>query len=240
MIVVDAGRLGYEDGLRAQEHLVAARAADDVDDTLLVCEHDPVYTAGRHADVDTHVLGTHDIPVVRVDRGGDVTYHGPGQVVIYPILRLRGPRRVRSYVAALEQACIEAAAAYGIDASASAGRPGVWVANDKLAAIGVRVRLEATSHGLAFNVDPDLTHFGGIVPCGITDGGVCSLRSLGVDVDWTTARDALVAALERTLERPAQWRTPADLGLRAPAASGGRRSGHSRGSSIVVSRGIGQ
>lgn len=216
MIVVDGGRLVYEHGLAWQDQLVAARAADAVDDVLVVCEHDPVYSAGRHADVDAHVRGTHPIRVVRVDRGGDVTYHGPGQVVIYPVLRLTGPRRVRSYVEALEMACIDVAAQHGVDARTVPGRPGVWVGHDKLAAIGVRVRREATSHGLAFNVNPDLTHYDGIVPCGIHDGGVCSLRSLGVDVDTVDVRDALVAALSRRLGRPVQWKAPADLGLRAP------------------------
>lgn len=216
MIAVDCGRVVYEEAFRWQQRMVAARGADEVDDLLLVCEHDPVYTAGRHADVDAHVLGTTDIRVVPIDRGGDVTYHGPGQVVIYPILQLTGARRVRSYVEALERACIDVAAGYGVHAHAVGGRPGVWVGDDKLAAIGVRVRREATSHGLAFNVDPDLSHYDGIVPCGITDGGVCSLRSLGVDADLATVRAHLVSALSHQLDRPVQWKAPADLGLRAP------------------------
>lgn len=228
MIAVDLGRVVYEDALALQQQVVAARGADAVDDVLLVYEHEPVYTAGRHADVDAHVRGTSAIRVVRVDRGGDVTYHGPGQVVVYPIIRLAGPRRVRNYVEALEGACIDVAACYGISASVVAGRPGVWVGRDKLAAIGVRVRREATSHGLAFNVDPDLSDFDGIVPCGISDGGVCSLRSLGVQATFGEVRDRLVAALARRLDRPVQWRAPADLSLGAPAASGESGSGRAR------------
>ncbi len=215
MIAVDLGRVDYVDTLRLQHHLVAARTSDDVDDTVIVCEHDPVYTAGRHADL-ANVLDASAIPVVRADRGGDVTYHGPGQVVVYPIVRLAGPRRVRAYVEALQAACIRVAFQHGVTARTEQTRPGVWVGDDKLAAVGVRIRRGATSHGLAFNVDPDLTHYAGIVPCGITDGGVCSLQSLGVDTDRRTVRDELVAAVAEALDRPVQWKDPADVGLRRP------------------------
>jgi lipoyl(octanoyl) transferase len=139
---------------------------------------------------------------VRADRGGDVTYHGPGQVVVYPILQLSGPRRVRTYVAALEQACIAVAAEYGITARTVEGRPGIWVGGDKLAAIGVRIQRAATSHGLAFNVHPDLGDYAGIVACGLTDAGVCSLASLGVTAHVADVGRRLVAALSTTLERP--------------------------------------
>jgi lipoyl(octanoyl) transferase len=212
MIAVECGRIGYERALRLQHELVARRGAGDVDDLLLVCEHHRVYTAGRRADL-TNVLGTSDIPVVRADRGGDVTYHGPGQVVVYPIIQLSGPRRVRTYVAALAQACIAVAAAYGITAVTVEGRPGVWVGGDKLAAIGVRVQRAATSHGLAFNVHPDLHDYAGIVACGLADAGVCSLASLGVAARVDEVGRRLVAALSTTLERPVTtWTTPASIG----------------------------
>lgn len=214
MIVIDCGRIGYERALALQHDLVARRSADQIDDVLVLCEHDPVYTAGRHADVDTNVRDRGRIPLVRVDRGGDVTYHGPGQVVIYPIIRLTGSRQVRSYVRALEQACIDVAAGYGLTARTNDRRPGVWVGNDKLAAIGVRVRRGATSHGLAFNVDPNLTDFDGIVPCGIGDAGVCSLRSLGVTATFDEVAQGLTAALSATLERPLTATvTPDELGV---------------------------
>lgn len=214
MLVVDCGRIGYADGLTLQAELVARREADAAGDLLIVCEHDPVYAAGRHADVEHHVLDAGDIPIVRVDRGGDVTYHGPGQVVIYPIIRLAGPRRVRSYVTALERACVAVAASHGIDARTDARRPGVWVGDDKLAAIGVRVRRGATSHGLAFNVSTDLAHFAGIVPCGIPDAGVCSLASLGIDATVDDTAHRLVDALATTLRRRVDaWSTPTALGL---------------------------
>lgn len=220
LLVVDCGRIGYQQGLALQADVVARREADVIGDTLLVLEHDPVYSAGRHADVDAHVLDAGDIPLVRVDRGGDVTYHGPGQVVVYPILRLTGPRRVRSYVSALEQACIDVAAGHRITAHTVAGRPGVWVGDEKLAAIGVRVRRGATSHGLAFNVTTDLADFGGIVPCGIRNGGVCSLASLGVDATVAGTARELVDALATTLaRRVGPWTTPDALGPGvAPAA----------------------
>ncbi|HSK90469.1 MAG TPA: lipoyl(octanoyl) transferase LipB [Euzebyales bacterium] len=212
MIAVECGRIAYERALRLQHDLAARRAADRVDDLLLVCEHPPVYTAGRHADTARNVLDAGRIPVVRADRGGDVTYHGPGQVVIYPIIRLTGPRRVRAYVGALEQACIDVAGSYGVHAHTVAGRPGVWVGDDKLAAIGVRVTRGATSHGLAFNVDPDLADYTGIVACGITDGGVCSLSSLDVDATAAAVARRLVDALAATLARPVTgWTTPAAL-----------------------------
>lgn len=214
MIAVDLGRIDYERALTLQHDLVARREAETIGDVLLLCEHDPVYTAGRHADIDAHVLRSTDIPVVRADRGGDVTYHGPGQVVIYPIIRLTGPRRVRAYVTALEQACITVAAAYGIAAHTDDRRPGVWAGNDKLAAIGVRIRRGATSHGLAFNVNPDMSDFGGIVPCGIRNGGVCSLASLGVTATVDEVTHHLVTALSTTLHRAvSQWTTPGALDL---------------------------
>lgn len=210
MIAVDLGRIDYVDALGLQHRLVAARSADRVGDLLLVCEHPPVYTAGRNANLgNVHDWST--IPLVRADRGGDVTYHGPGQVVVYPLIRLSGSRRVRSYVEGLQDACITVAARYGITAHAERLRPGVWVGPDKLAAIGVRIQRGSTSHGLAFNVHPDLAHFDGIVPCGITDGGVCSLASLGVSATVAQVRSALVPALAHALERPIRWGSHADL-----------------------------
>ncbi len=217
MIAVDLGRVDYTDALRLQHDLVADRSADLVDDVLLVCEHPPVYTAGRHADLG-NVRDAGTIPLVRADRGGDVTYHGPGQVVVYPLIRLSGPRRVRSYVEALQHACISVAARYGITAHAQRSRPGVWVGNDKLAAIGVRVQRGSTSHGLAFNVDPDLGDFDGIVPCGITDGGVCSLVSLGASATVPQVRSELVVDLAHALGRPVRWGSHADLDVTSQAA----------------------
>lgn len=213
------GHVPYEQALAWQHGLVADRLADRVGDLLLTLEHERVYTAGRHADLDRHVRGTTDIPVVPTDRGGDVTYHGPGQLVGYPILRLPTERGVRDYVRALQAACIDVAASYGVTAQVIADRPGVWVGNAKLVAIGVRVQRGVTSHGLAFNVDCELADYEGIVPCGIPDAEVCSLASLGVRTDLEEARARLVPALGRALGRRPVNVEPATLGLPPTAAS---------------------
>lgn len=215
MLSVWAGEVVYEDAWRWQRLLAAARDADAIDDVLLTLTHDPVYTAGRHADLARNLRGTRpDIRVVQVDRGGDLTYHGPGQLVAYPIIRLARPRGVRAYVAALQEACVRTAASFGIEARPVAGRTGVWVGNAKLAAVGIRVRRGVTTHGLALNVTTDLSDFDGIVPCGIAGAGVCSLASLGVDTTLEEVRRRLVAhlgdTLDRSLQPPAR---PADLGL---------------------------
>ena len=228
MYAVWCGEVAYTEALRWQRLLVEAREADDIGDVLLTLTHPAVYTAGRRADVEAHVRptpATRDIPVIRVDRGGDVTYHGPGQLVAYPILRLPQAKAVRPYVEALERAVVGLAASYGITAGGATtgdavgprdgGRPrtGVWVADAKLAAIGIRVRGRTTSHGIAVNVDPDLSHFDGIVPCGIPDAGVCSLASLGVSASIEDVEPRLVAQLSRALDRRVQRVSPADLGL---------------------------
>ena len=219
MLTVWAGEVVYEEALRWQRLLAAARAEDAIDDVLLTLTHDRIYTAGRRADVDHHVLGTRPIRVVRTDRGGDVTYHGPGQLVAYPILRLPHARAVRAHVTALERACVRTAASFGVLARTDPARPGVWVGREKLAAVGIRVLPGAvTIHGLAFNVAPDLADFAGLVPCGLADAGVCSLASLGVDTTVQEVRGRLVAHLGDALGRPLQAVSPADLGLTARAA----------------------
>lgn len=220
MLSVWCGEVVYEEALRWQRLLAAARAADEIDDVVLTLTHDAVYTAGRHADLTANLLGDVGIRVVPVERGGDLTYHGPGQLVAYPILKLRDSKAVRPYVEALVEACVRTAASYGLDARGDAQRPGVWVGNDKLAAVGVRVSGTVTTHGLAFNVDPDLALFrAGIVPCGIADAGVCSLQSLGIDTTMTDVRRRLVRQLAALLDRPLQPATPADLGLTPAAAA---------------------
>ena len=167
-----------------QRELAAARAAGRVGDLLLLLEHEHVYTLGRRGDAahllaDVATLTRLGIACHRVDRGGDITYHGPGQLVGYPIVRLRGAGRgVRAYVEALETALIGVAAAFGIAATALPGRPGVWVGGQKLAALGITVSRGVAYHGFALNVAPDLAYFARIVPCGIADAGVTSLAAL--------------------------------------------------------------
>jgi lipoyl(octanoyl) transferase len=167
-----------------QRELAAARAAGRVGDLLLLLEHEHVYTLGRRGDeahllADAATLARWGVACHRVDRGGDITYHGPGQLVGYPIVRLRGAGRgVRAYVEALETALIAVAAAFGIAAATRPGRPGVWVGDQKLAALGITVSHGIAYHGFALNVAPDLAYFARIVPCGIADAGVTSLAAL--------------------------------------------------------------
>jgi lipoyl(octanoyl) transferase len=198
--VADLGRIDYLDAWDLQRHLVAERQAGHGRDTLLLLEHPPVYTLGKRADASHVLLGPDElarrgIEVVAVDRGGDVTYHGPGQLVGYPILRLAGTRGVVDYVRALEQVLITALASFDVQGERSPGFTGVWVGDEKVAAIGVRVASRGvTSHGFALNVEPDLADFAGIVPCGIEDRGVCSLASLGVRTDLATVAERVVQA----------------------------------------------
>ena len=214
MLLIDCGTdVLFEEALRWQRLLVEARTADLIDDVVLMLTHDRVYTAGRRADVEQHVCDPGDIRVVRIERGGDVTYHGPGQVVLYPITLLPHAKAVRPYVQALEAACIATAATFGITAQADRTRTGVWVGDDKLAAIGIKLDGRVTSHGLAFNVDPDLADFAGIVPCGLHDAGVCSLASLGVDAEVRDVGGRIAAHLAQTLTAPLQVVRPSDVGL---------------------------
>lgn len=196
------GTVDYRVGWAEQRRLVAAHVTDPegTPDTVLLLEHPPVYTLGRRADR-SHVLLASDelerrgIEVVEVDRGGDVTYHGPGQLVAYPIVRLARSRGVVDYVRALESVIILALGELGVDATRVGGLTGVWVAGEKVAAIGVRVGAGGvTSHGLAVNVDPDLDDFSGIVACGIPDRGVTSLARLGLDVTVATVGTLLETA----------------------------------------------
>jgi lipoyl(octanoyl) transferase len=179
------GRVPYGAALRLQESLVLSRRRDECSDTLLLLEHPPVVTLGRRGDRE-HVLLDRDqlvrrgIELHETGRGGDVTYHGPGQLVGYPVVRLPRERRdAHRYLRDLEQALIRTAESYGLAAHRQSGLTGVWVGDEKLAAIGVRLNAGwITSHGFALNVSTDLADFETIVPCGITDRGVTSLARL--------------------------------------------------------------
>lgn len=205
LLIADAGEVPYARALAWQDALVARRQAGEGEDVLLLLSHPPVYTAGAHADVEANLTGARpDIPVVRIDRGGDLTYHGPGQVVAYPILRLAQRGAAKAHVTALEQALIETAAASGVTTGRREGYPGVWVDGSppqKLAAIGVRITRGVSKHGVALNVDPDMADFDGIIPCGITDGGVTSLARLGVVTTPAEVAGILGDRLARALGR---------------------------------------
>jgi lipoyl(octanoyl) transferase len=195
MRTVEIRRLGllpYRDALALQRSLVEERRADRVGDLLLLVEHPHVLTLGVRGDGGRgHILATDEalamrgIEVVEAGRGGDITYHGPGQLVGYPIIDLKPDRQdVHRYVRDLEEVLIRLSADYGIEAERVPGLTGVWVGREKLAAIGVRIARWVTSHGFALNVSTDLEQFNLIVPCGIADRGVTSLeRLLGRRVD---------------------------------------------------------
>lgn len=184
--VCDLGsEVPYADGLARQHAAVAARqSGDSATETLFLLEHSPVYTLGRNADA-THVLWNRQalaqrgIEVAETERGGDVTFHGPGQLVGYPVLNVgKSPRVILPYVNAIEEVLLGVAARFGIKAERNRRNRGIWVGNAKLAAIGVRVTGGVTSHGFALNVTTDLSLYGGIVPCGIADAGVTSMAAL--------------------------------------------------------------
>lgn len=172
------GRIGYTDALALQEELVAKRRNDKIGDTILLLEHDPVYTIGRTRDRSSLEKTAHlPYPVVETNRGGQATWHGPGQLVVYPILDLkRHGQDLHAYLRALEQSIIDHAASHGIDAGRRDGLTGVWVGPRKLASIGVGVRHWISMHGLALNVTADLAGFSPIVPCGISDVEMTSLN----------------------------------------------------------------
>lgn len=175
----------YLDGWALQRAVHADVVAGRRPDTLIVLEHEPVYTAGTRTE--THERPQDGTPVVDVDRGGKITWHGPGQLVGYPIVRLGEPLDVVAHVRRIERLLIEALTSYGVTGYQVAGRSGVWVrrplSEDKVAAIGVRVEKGVTMHGFAINCDNSLAGFGGIIPCGITDAGVTTVSEIvGADV----------------------------------------------------------
>ena len=179
------GRLGYAEALERQNALQAARLAGEAPDTLVLVEHDPVFTVGlrsgaeRHLVWDAEALTREGVAVHATNRGGDITYHGPGQLVAYPIVSLDTRRDLHAYLRFLEDVLIAVVARHGVVAARREGLTGIWAGTRKLAAIGVSVRRWVTMHGIALNVAPDLRHFGGIVPCGIASdqGTVTSLAA---------------------------------------------------------------
>jgi lipoyl(octanoyl) transferase len=218
------GRIAYRDAWTLQKRLVDARVARTIPDTLLLLEHDAVLTLGKNAE-EGHVLASpkdlrrRGIEVLRVERGGEVTYHGPGQLVAYPILRL-GDRGilVRPLVRALEEAMIETCATFGVEAVRRDGHPGCWVMEEgrpprKIGALGIRIERGVSYHGIALNVDPDLRDFELIDPCGMPGLVSTSIaEELGRTAEPPTtevvhrAAEAFAAALGRALAVPIDWR----------------------------------
>ena len=192
------GRVEYEPTWRAMQTFTNERDAG-TPDQIWFLEHPPVFTLGMNA-APEHLLGPRDIPVVQIDRGGQVTYHGPGQLVVYPLLDVRRARLgVRQLVMALENAIIDLLASWNIEAVAKREAPGVYVNGRKVASIGLRIRRGSSYHGLAFNVAMDLQPFQRINPCGYRGLEVTDLRSLGVNASVQEVADALAPRLLASL-----------------------------------------
>lgn len=192
---------------------------DDTHDELWVVEHDPVFTLGQ-AGKPEHVLMPGDIPVLHVDRGGQVTYHGPGQIVVYPLLDLKRLKiGVRDYVHRIEQALIDTMAEWNIQAARRDGAPGVYVAGAKVAALGIRVRRGCTFHGLAFNVAMDLEPFRRINPCGYEGLQVTSVLDLGGPSSLDAVKSVLLDNLAAQFGLALQTAPPPDLAIPASQAA---------------------
>ena len=201
-LVRNLGRAAYLPTWQAIQRFTDERGPDTADE-IWVVEHDPVFTLGMNGDP-AHVLAAGDIPVVKVDRGGQVTYHGPGQVVVYPLIDLRrAGLGVRDLVTALEQSVIECVAKYGVSATTRPKAPGVYVDGAKLASVGIRVRRGASYHGIALNVDMNLEPFQRINPCGYEGLSMTQLAALGAPSDLNRVAADLIDVLQRLLARTA-------------------------------------
>lgn len=200
------GTVAYQPTWELQDELAEQRRGRRIGDRLLLLEHFPVYTLGRGGD-ESNMLASPErlrelgAELIRIDRGGDITFHGPGQLVAYPIVELKDPLDLRRYVRSLEAAVIDTAAAFGVQSGRVEGMAGVWVDGQrKLAAIGVRVKRGVTTHGLALNVNTDLGWFDEMIPCGLRDKGVTSLaRELGHAVEMADVEERLATALATAL-----------------------------------------
>ncbi|MGK0358688.1 MAG: lipoyl(octanoyl) transferase [Bradymonadia bacterium] len=208
------GRVPYRDAWALQQRLVKARKADTIPDTVLLLEHDPVVTLGRAGSRDSLLhdeaaLASRGVDLVHSDRGGDATYHGPGQLVVYPILDLRPDRKdVRRFVRGLEQMMIDTCADFGVQATRRDGDPGIWLREPdrKIGAIGARFSRWVSHHGVALNVNTHMAHFGLIIPCGIRNGGVTSLQmELGHRVELDAVTTCIAEHLARIFGRALSW-----------------------------------
>ncbi|HIB96787.1 MAG TPA: lipoyl(octanoyl) transferase LipB [Candidatus Marinimicrobia bacterium] len=193
--VVRLGRRKYDEVWEKQKELVNQRRFGTVSDTLILVEHDPVYTLGKNSN-ENHLLQTRDrhVPVYQIERGGDVTFHGPGQLVGYPILDLHHHRlSVSWYMRTLEKVLIQTLGQFGIEARCREGLTGVWVREEKIAALGVRLSRWISMHGFALNVNTDLKFFDGIIPCGIFEYDVTSMSQiLGEEVSLVEVEETLI------------------------------------------------
>lgn len=220
MLFCRLGTVDYAEAHRLQNELQAKRISGEIGDTVLLLEHPPVLTMGRsakeqHVLAAPEVLAARGISVHEVGRGGDVTYHGPGQLVAYPIIDLKPDRRdVRKYMWSLEETMIRTCADFGLSATRVEGLNGAWVGDRKVGAVGVRISRWVTMHGLALNANSDLTHFDLIVPCGIQDKKVTSLSAeIGRTVFATDVIDPLARHFAELYDTDVEWQDALPGGL---------------------------
>jgi lipoyl(octanoyl) transferase len=206
--IVDLGTESYRDAWARQLALVEARQKGEAPDTLLVVEHEHVFTLGRRRESESNVLEAGDVEVIGIERGGDVTYHGPGQVVCYPIVLLEDKERdLHKYLRNLEEAVIATCTTFGIDANREPGKTGVWMTTPlgrkKLCSMGIACRKWVTFHGLALNVTTDLAYFRRINPCGFESSVMTSMAEQLGAIDVAEVKRVLAAELGRVLDRVA-------------------------------------
>ncbi|HEY5928168.1 MAG TPA: lipoyl(octanoyl) transferase LipB [Kofleriaceae bacterium] len=207
--ILDLGTADYRDAWSKQLALVEARQIGQAPDTLIVVEHPHVFTLGRRRDSQQNVLAPGDVPVIEIERGGDVTYHGPGQLVAYPIVLLDGEERdLHKFLRNLEEAVIRTCARAGVTADREPGKTGVWTSTDvgrkKLCSMGIACRKWVTFHGLALNVTTDLSYFARINPCGFEAGVMTSLAKHANSLDMAAVKATLVEELGVALGRSAE------------------------------------
>jgi lipoyl(octanoyl) transferase len=203
LAVEQMGRQLYLAAWERQVELLEARIRGDIPDTLLIVEHEPVYTLGRSRNAVENLLAPGEVPVVEVERGGDVTFHGPGQVVVYPIISLTEKRRdLRRHLGNLEEAAILTCGIFGLKAVRDDRNTGAWVNQRKICSVGIACRKWVTWHGLALNVSTDLSFFHRINPCGLESGLITSMEEeLGEDLKLDEVQDALVSNLAAVLSQ---------------------------------------
>jgi lipoate-protein ligase B len=193
--ILDLGKRSYQEVWDLQKEMQANRIAGKIEDTLILVEHEPVYTLGKNAD-QNHLLQKRNesVNIYQIERGGDITYHGPGQLVGYPILDLSNYKKSISwYMRTLEQIIIDTLSDFKIHAQRNEGLTGVWVGDEKIAALGVRVSRWVTMHGFSLNVNPDLSFYDGIIPCGIFEHGVTSMEHfLRTQQDFEKVKQVLI------------------------------------------------
>ncbi len=200
----DLGLSPYQQTWDLQKTLQSRRINNEIEDTVLLVEHEPVYTFGKNAD-DNHLLQNYpdDVQVFHIERGGDVTFHGPGQLVGYPIIDLHNYKKSISwYMRSLEDVIIDTLDHYGIAASRKDGLTGVWVNDEKIAALGVRISRWVTMHGFALNVNTDLHYYAGIIPCGIFEYGVTSMQKiLGKEMEMDEVKYILIEQFQNVFNQ---------------------------------------